>query len=144
MALLPRVRPKPGSYGRAIKNERPVRNAELEADAIDYNNLRDDVAFMGALTPVARCRVQNDGKIASLAGIAGLEPSLVTVTRLVAGYVRVELAPAVGIVLTDAKGWSNATALVHVVPMIVGPGIVDVRTWSGTIPTDLPFTLELF
>jgi hypothetical protein len=144
MALLPRVRPKLGSYGRPLKNERPVRNAELEADANDYNNLRDDLAFIGAMTPVARLKVINDGATASLASSVGVDSSLVTTTRLAVGHVRVELAPAVGVVVVEAGGWAYGPLPAALAVAVLGPSIVDVHTHNASGPVDLAFTLMLF
>jgi hypothetical protein len=144
MPLLPRVRPKPGSYGPAVENERPVRNAKLEADARDYNNARDDLAFLGAIVFVARVRVANDGTKAAIASSVGIDNGFFTATRLGVGRVRIELAPAAGVVLVEAGGWVTGTTPAAFAASVVGPSMVEIYTQSAAGPVDVAFTLLLF
>lgn len=49
--FLPTTTPSIGSYGQDVVDRRPVKDPTMESSAVDYNNLRADLAYVAQTAP---------------------------------------------------------------------------------------------
>lgn len=144
--FLPTTRPLAANYGEDLINERPIRNPQLEASADDYNDVRHDTAYLGQVAALARIRITNDGATVAVGAAYGITSGHVTLTRVGAGHVKIEIAPEAVLYASDAIAGCYRVSSTNpwAATEVISTSEVHVYTENSSGAVDCNFLVSIF
>lgn len=144
MSFLPETRPSSSSFGDDLENDKPVSDPTKELDAGNWNALKDEVAQVAAVCPLAVVHVTNTGT-PSIANVLGVAADKVSVTKNGDGDITVTFDATTGIAIKAALVTVAAASTFSSVSFTAGSNTARVYTYDdAVVASNCGFTLVVF